>query len=130
MGHPVIDKTTLYVAWLAALLTAGAFVLGGTGMAVGALMGGVVAIANWLALRWLALRVVRGSVKKQGAMMVLLTLKMGALFALCWLLIARFGLDAAGFLIGISAFVVGLIAASVHGLLAPGEEEVSGEGEG
>jgi hypothetical protein len=71
-----------------------------------------------------------GSVKKQGVMMVLLTLKMGALFGLCWLLIARFGPDAAGFPIGISAFVVGLIAASVHGLLAPGEEEVSGEGEG
>lgn len=132
MTNPVMDKVTYYVAGLGALLALGAFALGGPAWGLGALVGALVAVANWIALKWIGSRVMGGSVKKRGALMVLLALKMGALFVLCWLLLARYGLHPVGFMLGISAFAGGILAAAFRTIAAGehAEAEASGEGEG
>jgi len=116
------DRIALGVVASGLLLTLVTFALFGGQAAAGALAGALVALGNWMLIRWVARRVARpGSTKR--ATMVLFGFKTVTLMTLCWILVVRVGLDAKGFMIGISALVLGIVL----GPMLPGDG-TSGEG--
>lgn len=86
-----------------------AFVLGGAAFGVAAATGAVVATGNWIALTWILRRVLLAPAEKRPALLLWMLLKMAVLGAVCYLLVAGLGLDAFGFLLGLTSFVVGLL---------------------
>lgn len=89
-----------------------AFVGVGDRTGVGALVGLLVSVANFAALRFLAGRIVGGG-GNQGAMVGLLMLKLGFLAAICFVLIVRLGVDGLGFAIGCGGLVLAILTASL-----------------
>jgi hypothetical protein len=83
-------------------------------MGVSAATGAFLAVVNWYIYRWIINRVMRGNLRQQSVLMLLLVVKMGALMALIYYLISRHWVDAVGFIIGISALVAGLFMSSVR----------------
>lgn len=124
MESRTLNRITLHVAAVGAVLSGGAFLVVGGAPAVGTLVGAVVAVANWLALRWVIGRVAKGSARTRAVLMTLLALKMGALMAVCYALIVRFDVHAIGFTVGISSLVVGLLLGATTGAT---RAEVAGE---
>jgi peptidoglycan biosynthesis protein MviN/MurJ (putative lipid II flippase) len=115
-----MDKTPFLIAGLGALATVVTYFVAGAWLGVSAAAGAIVAVANWYVYRWIIDRVIRGNVRQQSALMLLLVGKMGALMALIYLLISRHWVDAVGFVIGISALVAGLFIGSVRYLTNSG----------
>ncbi len=102
--------TPRYVAIAAVALIALGFLLGGTTVGLGAMVGGVVAVLDAWALTWLAVRVVSGAgVMSRGFAAVLLGGKLFLLLGICWALLARFGVDPMGFSLGLGALVLGML---------------------
>jgi hypothetical protein len=114
----VIDqlKTQIprYVAGSAIVLVGLAFVLGGTVVGTGAVIGGVVATVDAWAITWLAKRIVTGAgFIGSGLAAGLLGVKLVTLLAVCWALLARWGADPLGFSIGLGALVIGMLFAGI-----------------
>lgn len=104
--------TPRYVAAAALGLVALAFVLGGTVVGVGAVVGGLLAIVDAWALTWLASRIIEGAgFLSRGFAAALLGAKLVLLLAVCWALLARWGVDPLGFSIGMGALVLGMLYA-------------------
>ena len=107
-------QTPRYVAGSAIVLVGLAFVLGGTVVGTGALIGGVVATLDAWAITWLARRIVTGAgFIGSGVAAGLLGVKLVTLLAVCWALLARWGADPLGFSIGLGALVIGMLLAGV-----------------
>ena len=107
-------QTPRYVAGSAIVLVGLAFVLGGTVVGTGALIGGVVATLDAWAITWLAKRIVTGAgFIGSGVAAGLLGVKLVTLLAVCWALLARWGADPLGFSIGLGALVIGMLLAGV-----------------
>ena len=120
MDSRLTDRITLVVAAAGALLTMSAYALMGGHQALSALAGVGVAMANWFAIRWVARQgLTRGSI-------ALLAGKTLFILLAAWILIARAGLDAGGFLLGLSALVVGIVGGpltlSPQDVLPPDED--------
>jgi hypothetical protein len=110
----VIDQlktqTPRHVAVAALLLTGLAFVLGGTVVGTGAAVGGIVAALDAWAITWLASRIVSGAgFIGRGFAAALLGAKLVILLAVCWALLARWGVDPLGFSVGLGALVLGML---------------------
>lgn len=115
-----------YVTMSALALTALAFVLGGVTVGVGAVVGGTVAVLDAFAMVWLAERMLEGAAAMRGFAAVLLGVKLVAVLAICWALMARWGVDPIGFAVGLSAIVVGVLYAGI--VYASSEMQTAGEG--
>ena len=103
-----------YVAGSAIVLVGLAFVLGGTVVGTGAVIGGVVATVDAWAITWLAKRIVTGAgFIGSGLAAGLLGVKLVTLLAVCWALLARWGADPLGFSIGLGALVIGMLFAGI-----------------
>lgn len=109
MSSPFNHRITLYVAAAGVALTGVAFLLGGLQMGVGALIGTVVSVANWLAMRWVGRKVATAPDGQRNGLMLLLVAKMGALGAICFLLIVKLHVDVAGLAMGLGAMVFGVL---------------------
>lgn len=109
-----MDRTPFYIAGLGGLATVGTYLVEGAWLGVSAAAGAIVAVVNWYLYRWIIDRVMRGNLRQQSVLMLLLVAKMGALMALIYFLISRHWVDAVGFVIGISALVAGLFIGSVR----------------
>jgi len=110
----VIDQlkaqTPRHVAVAALALAGLGFVLGGVRVGVGAAVGGVVATLDAWAITWLASRIVGGAgFIGRGFAAALLGAKLVVLLAVCWALLARWGVDPLGFSVGLGALVLGLL---------------------
>jgi hypothetical protein len=110
----VIDQlrtqTPRNVAVAALVLTGLAFVLGGASVGVGAMVGGVVGILDAWAITWLASRIVSAAgFIGRGFAAGLLGAKLVVLLAVCWALLARWGVDPLGFSVGLGALVLGML---------------------
>ncbi len=102
--------TPRYVAAAAGALAALAFVLGGPTVGVGAVVGGVLATLDAWAITWLAGRIIDGAgFVSRGFAAALLGAKLVVLLAVCWALLARWGVDPLGFSIGLGALVLGML---------------------
>ena len=106
MNSQVTSSITRLVPILAMAFTALAFLMGGLALALGAAIGGAVATMNWVFLRWLTVAITTGSMQKRAGVTFLLVLKFGVMIAVCWALIARWGIHPVGFAVGLGALVV------------------------
>ncbi|MGD8858656.1 MAG: hypothetical protein PVI30_01500 [Myxococcales bacterium] len=124
MNRAVAERLTWVIAGLGLVTTLGMIPLWGVAAARSTLVGAVLGVANWVALRYIVARVVGGSVQRQAGFMFVLMLKMGALAALCFLLIRAQVVSPLPFLIGLSTLVVGAIGGSLVQILnAPEQSE-------
>jgi hypothetical protein len=133
----VIDRlrtqTPRNVAVAALVLTGLGFVLGGVSVGIGAAVGGIVATLDAWAITWLASRIVNGAgFIGRGFAAGLLGAKLVVLLAVCWALLARWGVDPLGFSVGLGALVLGMLYSgaelSVREAQAVGEPQAAGEG--
>ncbi len=87
----------------------GAYVLEGTSGAMGATLGALLALGNWVSLRWIRRRMETGTETTQRNMALLLVGKMMAMVALCGLIIAILHINAIGFALGLSTLVLATV---------------------
>lgn len=103
-------QTPWNVAVAALVLTSLAFVLGGVSVGIGAAVGGIVAALDAWAITWLASRIITGAgFIDRGFAAGLLGAKLVVLLAVCWALLARWGVDPIGFSVGLGALVLGML---------------------
>lgn len=127
---PLVDRIAIWIAVFGVVLTAGAYLFGGWHFGLSALVGAGVGFANWIALRWIGMRLVRGAAgdgKRKPLFSLLLVLKMGAVLALVAFLLMTGIVDAVGFVIGMGALVLGVAVGGLQlagaAAAAEGEEE-------
>ena len=104
-----MSRITIYIAGCSAVLAGLCFVAGGLSLGLSAIVGGVVAVLNWLAMRWIGERVMVANERGRVRWGVLFALKMAAVVAVIGLLLEFGGVDPLGFMIGMSGFVAGLL---------------------
>jgi len=114
VNDKVAKQVTKFVALAAALLAVFATLFGGFTVGMGAAVGGLVATLDALVLVKLATRITGGKVRGQGLAAALLGAKLALLGAICWALLARWGVDPLGFGVGFSAMVLGVLYAAVE----------------
>ena len=103
-------QTPRYVAVAALVLAGLAFVLGGVSVGIGAIVGGIVAALDAWAITWLASRIISGAgFIGRGFAAAMLGAKLVVLLAVCWALLARWGVDPIGFSVGLGALVLGML---------------------
>jgi hypothetical protein len=117
MNRAVAERLTWVIAGLGLVTTVAVYPLWGMAAARSTLVGAVLGLANWIALRYIVGRVVGGSVQRQAGFMFVLVIKMGALAALCFLLIRAQVVSPLPFLLGLSTLVVGAIGGSLVHIL-------------
>jgi hypothetical protein len=122
MERAPLDRLTLNVALAGLVLTVIVFAIGGFGPAIGALAGAVVAVVNFVGLRWLVMRLIYGPERTRIATAVMLALKMAFVLAVIWILLGRAGLHPIGFAVGFSALFIGFAMAGKDILAPTGEE--------
>jgi peptidoglycan biosynthesis protein MviN/MurJ (putative lipid II flippase) len=123
MDSRIPNRVTIAIAAIGALIAGIAFLVVGGQIAVATLIGALVAVVNWLALRWLLRRVQSGETRGKAGVMVLLALKMGALMAICYVLVVRFDVHPLGFVIGLAALPAGIVVGGSRGAPAANEKE-------
>ncbi|MBW2162705.1 MAG: hypothetical protein GQ551_04945 [Myxococcales bacterium] len=126
-------QTPRYVAVAALVLTGLGLVLGGVSIGIGAAVGGTVAALDAWAITWLASRIIGGAgFIDRGFAAGLLGAKLVVLLAVCWALLARWGVDPIGFSVGLGALVLGMLYSgaelSVREAQAAREAATVGEG--
>jgi hypothetical protein len=112
-----IDRITTYVAGLGVLLTAGAFLVSAS-VGVGALAGAAVSIVDFLAIRWIAARMMAAGEKARAVLALVLVGKMALLLGGCAAILFVGHVSALGFMVGIGAMVLGVLLGGVHGHLS------------
>jgi hypothetical protein len=103
---PNVLSGTLAVPFFAAVIALVSFAVWGGARGLGAAAGGSLAVANWFALRWIAMRITRGEATQRLQVGFLLIAKLGLLVALVFVLISRLQLDLLGVLLGLSTLFV------------------------
>lgn len=108
MSPHVTQRILVCTAASAILLTGVAFAIWGLGAAIGALVAGMIASANWGATLWLSKRLIAGRFTRRGFGIALM-FKSASLLLLCWILVAQIGVDFNGFTLGIGSLVLGVL---------------------
>lgn len=114
MNKIATNRITISIVGLGILLAAVTYGVAGIYSGGSAAVGAIIAVANFYLFGWIADQVVKGSVRKRTGLMFLLVVKMGALMALIYFLISRHWIEPIGFMVGISALVIGVIVGSIH----------------
>jgi hypothetical protein len=113
-----LQRITLYVVGASVALTALAFILGGTRMGIGAVVGGTLGVLNWLAMRWVGERLLIANDKGRLVWGALLALKMAALLAITWTILSTGLVDPIGFTVGLSGLILGALAGAFHSAIS------------
>ncbi|MGE0786471.1 MAG: hypothetical protein AB7S26_12445 [Sandaracinaceae bacterium] len=141
LRRDTLNLISRFVLVGSALLIAFAFVLGGVQVGLGAIAGGVFAILDWTALRWLGERLMVANPRGRTLLGLLLAAKMALSLGAVAAILATRMVDPIGFVVGFSGLVVGIIcgvflsagggATAAAGGASEGEpDEVGPEGEG
>lgn len=109
----LLHTTTKTTAGFAVALVIVGFGVFGVDVGIGTVVGGMVALLNWAVLRWTMTRIMDAGVTARAGLSMLLTLKMGALAVLAFIIIRRLEIDALGFMLGFGALVFGILTASI-----------------
>lgn len=110
MERQAVRRIGIWIGALAVVFPVVALLAGSrTQTIVGIAVGGLLAALNFIAIERIASKVVRGSVRTQAILMGLLVLKMSALMVLVYFLVRKVGVDAVGFVIGLTTLVVGVL---------------------
>jgi hypothetical protein len=115
MERRTIERITKWVTGLALPLILVAYLLGGSDAAIGAAAGALLAVANWMGLRWLVTKMIVAGDRARAILTLLLVAKMGAVLGIAALLLQY--VDAMGFTIGMGALVLGVVIGAVQGHL-------------
>ncbi len=113
-----IDRITTYVAAFGVLLSVAAFFVS-TEVGIGALSGAAIAIGDWLVTRLLGRRLLAAGDSGRTILSLTLVGKMTAVLLACALVLASGRVSALGFLIGISAMVLGVVFGGLADARAP-----------
>lgn len=113
MDRAALDRTTVAVGAIGVISSLVALVVAGVWVGFSTAAGAALALGNFYIYRWVAGRITGGNIRRQSALSLLLVAKMGALMGLVYLLIARHWVDPLGFIVGLSALVLGLLAGSI-----------------
>lgn len=116
MTKAVADRMTAFVAAFGLAATIGSLALYGAVTAGSTGVGAVVALANFLILRFIVVRVVEGDTHRKGPFLFAIFLKMGALMGLIYWVIAKHWVEPVPFVLGLSALAAGLLACSFFAL--------------
>ena len=103
-------RITVHVAAASGLLAAVALVVGGVASGLSALVGGGLAVANWLAMRWVGARLLVANERGRALLARLLAAKMAALLGVAALILSTGVVDATGFTVGLSGLVLGVLS--------------------
>lgn len=123
MNKASATRMLVFVAVLGLVTSLAALWLVGSQAALSVGVGAALALANFLLLRTIVVRIVDGAMHRKGPVIGLLFLKMGGLMGLVYLVIARHWVEPVAFTVGLSSLVVGLIASSFVGLRDGRENE-------
>ena len=126
MNSEYSKRITRALVVIAAALCALCALLGGQVLALGAVVGGTVAIVNWLAFVWLVGAIVHGRVAHRTAASILLGAKLVLVLVVCWALLTRFSVHPLGFAVGASSLLLSIMFA---GLVAPKSQSLQAGGE-
>ena len=114
--NPKLTQTILLTTAVSGVvLVLVAYALWGTTAAVGAFVGGSIAVANAAAMKFLVAvgtRPVGDAKHMRGRLVVMLFLKVTLLMLVCWLCITKWGVSFDGFTLGIGAMVLGILLGS------------------
>ena len=111
--RPGLDRIAWTIAAAGAVISGLSFLFGaifrgdGLTLGVGALVGSVVAVADWTTVRWLVQLSFGGG--NRLAVAVLLLSKMGVLVGVSYALLKFAGVDVLGFTLGFSSLVLGIV---------------------
>jgi hypothetical protein len=120
MESTTVQRITQWIRGLALGAVGIAFACGGLECAIGAAAGGALALGNWLAIRWLAGAVLRGSDRMRARLTSLVVFKTITVMTLAAVLVRLF--DPTGLVLGVSAFVLGLLAGALHDHIASSKD--------
>jgi len=112
-----MNRITAYVIGASALMVLVALLLGGLPMAFGATVGGVYAVLNWLAMRWLGKRLMVANDRGRLLWVTLLGAKMVIAMLVVWAIMSMGVVDPLGFLIGLGGLVLGILGGTFHAAL-------------
>lgn len=120
----VVRRVALQIVALAVIAPVLAALAGAPSrVTLGIVVGGLLSAANFVVIERISAKVVRGTVRTQSILMGLLVLKMSVLMVAVYLLVRTFGIDAVGFVIGLSTLVLGLAIEGFRTVLRPGARE-------
>ncbi len=112
MTRASADRMTVFVAAFGIAVTAICYFVAGRAAAYSTGTGAGVALANFLLLRAIVVRVVEGDMHRKAGLLGLIFLKMGALMWLVYWVVAKHWVEPIAFTVGLSSLVVGLIVSS------------------
>lgn len=118
-----MNRITAYVVGASSLMVLVALLVGGLPMAFGATVGGVYAVLNWLAMRWLGKRLAVANDRGRMLWAALLGAKMVIAMLVVWGIMATGVVDPTGFIIGLGGLVLGILGATFHAALARGHSD-------
>jgi hypothetical protein len=123
MTRAATERLTGYILALAVFAAVLLYLVSGERAGLSAAIGGGIAVANWLMLRFIVGRVVDGNVKRQLAFSFVTCVKLGGLLAVCYWLLRSAIVEPIPFILGLSALVSGpLLGSFVHILTASAVE--------
>jgi len=114
-NDPYLRWVTTRAMALGVVVVAASLLLGSAPVTLGAGVGAVLALANFWALRRLVAGMLRNSTKGRALATLLLTLKLGVLAGVLFLLMRYVPMDAPALLVGISVVVAVIVAGTVLG---------------
>jgi hypothetical protein len=121
---PHVLAGTLAVPLFAAAIALVTFAVWGGASGLAAACGGLLAVANWFALRWIVTRIARGEANQRLQVGFLLIAKLGLLMAMVVVLISRLKLDPLGVLLGLSTlFIAPVVSGLFQGSMAASAEQ-------
>ena len=127
MSRRVLTRIDLYVAAWGLALTLGALALYDLSTMLGVLVGASVATANWMAFRWLGIRMAATGNKNRFG--VFLGVKTVAILAIVGLLLTTNDVIAPlPFMIGMSSLVLGILSRGAHQAIAEGDAVLREDG--
>ncbi len=107
---------------LVLIVSALTHLLGGeTPMVLGAAVGGVVGVLNFLAMAWLGGRLVRAHGQTRGVYAVIFLAKMTLVLGVIWLLLTLLPLSPLWFLLGVGLFFPAVMLMLLWSMLAPAD---------
>jgi hypothetical protein len=120
MTKSASQRLTWFILGFGVVTSLAVYAIYGRAAGQSSAVGVAVALGNWYALRFIISRVMEGSLRRKAVFSVLLSVKMGALLALCFLLIRMNLVRPVAFTAGLSALVVGSLLGSFTHALFPG----------
>ena len=107
-------RITAYVVGASVALTLASLLFSGATTAIGAAVGGALAVANWFAMRFVGKRLLVANDKGRMVWGGLLGLKMLVLMIVAWAVLATGVVDPIGFSVGLGSLVLGILAGAFH----------------